>query len=75
METSPPNTTVLLPVLDEVGTIDACLRSLAAQDYRGKVSIVVAEGGSTDGTRDRLKAWDQNGIGLEVINNPGRLQS
>jgi len=75
VETSPPNATVLLPVLDEVGTIDACLRSLAAQDYHGKVSIVVAEGGSTDGTRDRLEVWDQNGIGLEVINNPGRLQS
>ena len=75
METSPPNATVLLPVLDEVGTIDACLQSLAAQDYGGKVSIVVAEGGSTDGTRGRLAEWDKNGIGLEVIHNPCRLQS
>lgn len=75
METSPPNVTVLLPVLDEIGTIDACLKSLAAQDYAGKVSIVVAEGGSTDGTRDRLAEWDRHGIGLEVIDNPHRLQS
>lgn len=75
VETSPPNATVLLPVLDEIGTIDACLESLSAQDYGGKVSIVVAEGGSTDGTRARLAEWDERGIGLEVINNPDRLQS
>ncbi len=75
METSPPNATVLLPVLDEIGTIDACLESLSAQDYGGKVSIVVAEGGSTDGTRARLADWDRRGIGLEVIDNPDRLQS
>ena len=75
VETSLPNATVLLPVLDEVGTIDACLQSLGDQDYRGKVSIVVAEGGSTDGTRSRLEVWDKRGIGLEVIDNPGRLQS
>jgi len=65
--------TVILPVLDEAAAIDACLSSLAAQDYEGSVSVVVADGGSADGTRERLAEWSRR-MPLTVINNPDRGQ-
>ena len=71
---SEPTVTVLLPVLDEADHIDACLESLEAQDYTGRISIVVADGGSTDGTLDRLVQWGPR-LDLLVLDNPTRVQS
>jgi succinoglycan biosynthesis protein ExoA len=70
-----PSVSVLLPVFNERHNIDACLESLAAQDYPGDLTVVVAEGGSTDGTVERLQAWLDRFPGLQVIDNPRRLQS
>lgn len=66
---------VLLPVLDEEAHIDACLASLAAQDYDGATEIVVADGGSQDATRARLDAWHARLDRLVVIDNPDRVQA
>ena len=70
-----PPVSVLLPVLNEVGALDECLSSLAAQDYPGAWSLIVAEGGSTDGTPDLLERWRHRLPGLTVVDNPLRLQS
>jgi cellulose synthase/poly-beta-1,6-N-acetylglucosamine synthase-like glycosyltransferase len=70
-----PDVTVLLPLLNEVESIDLCLESLAAQDYPGPIEILIAEGGSTDGTRERLSEWVAKLPRLRVIDNPRRLQS
>jgi cellulose synthase/poly-beta-1,6-N-acetylglucosamine synthase-like glycosyltransferase len=70
-----PDVTIILPVFDEAEAIDRCLESLAGQDYGGRMSIVVADGGSMDGTRERLKEWAQKRPSLIVIDNPERLQS
>jgi succinoglycan biosynthesis protein ExoA len=69
-----PTVSVLLPVLDEVDAIDLCLESLAAQDYP-PLEILVAEGGSTDGTHEQLIAWQERLPGLRVVPNPVRVQS
>jgi len=67
---------VAIPVLNEAAHIEACVRSLMIGDDRLKAaSFVVADGGSTDATRDivaRLKAEFPN---LELIENAKRLQS
>jgi glycosyltransferase involved in cell wall biosynthesis len=65
----------MLPLLNEAESIDECLQTLAAQDYAGPIEILVAEGGSTDGTGERLQAWKAKLPGLHVIDNPRRLQS
>jgi cellulose synthase/poly-beta-1,6-N-acetylglucosamine synthase-like glycosyltransferase len=70
-----PSVTVLLPLLNEVESIDLCLESLVAQDYPGPIEILIAEGGSTDGTRERLSQWEALLPRLRVIENPRRLQS
>lgn len=70
-----PAVSVILPVLDELDEIDACLASLAAQDHGGPLEIVVADGGSTDGTVARLADWAARDTRVRVIDNPRRRQS
>ncbi|MDP8959057.1 MAG: glycosyltransferase family 2 protein [Actinomycetota bacterium] len=70
-----PPVTVLLPVYNEVAHIDECLSSLQAQDYPGPWTLLVAEGGSTDGTRERLARWQQRLPNLTIVENPQRLQT
>ena len=48
---------VVMPCFNSGRTIEACLRSLKEQDYRGKVEIIVADGGSKDGTVKVLKQY------------------
>lgn len=69
-----PSVAVLLPVLNEADHIDVCLESLAAQDYPGSLEIVVADGGSEDGTLERLSGWSER-IELRILHNPERVQS
>ncbi|MEX2279382.1 MAG: glycosyltransferase [Acidimicrobiia bacterium] len=69
-----PSVAVLLPTLDEAASIDACLASLALQDYAGMWEVVVADGGSADGTRVLAEAW-KGRLDLRVIDNPHRVQS
>lgn len=48
---------VVMPVFNSLRTIEACLASIREQDYEGKVEIVAADGGSTDGTLKVLKKY------------------
>ena len=71
-----PFVTIAMPCLDEAPYIEPCLRSVLAQDYPPDlVEIIVADGGSTDGTRDivaRLAAEDRRVVAVE---NPDRFQA
>jgi glycosyltransferase involved in cell wall biosynthesis len=71
-----PSVSLLLPVLNEIENIEACLESLNAQDYSGSIEILVAEGGSDDGTPQLLaQIARESSIHIRVIPNPQRLQS
>ncbi len=70
-----PRVTILLPVLDEAAFIDVCLQSLADQDYPGVMDVLIADGGSKDGTVERAEAWTHALPHLRVIDNPKRVQS
>lgn len=70
-----PPVSVLLPVLNEIGEIDACLASLVDQKYDGPLEIVVADGGSADGTLHRLREWAARDPRVNVIGNPRRRQA
>ena len=72
---SRPSVCIILPVLDEYDAIDDCLSSLHAQDYEGPIEVVVADGGSTDGTLDRLRAWAERWSAVHILDNPDRVQS
>ncbi len=49
---SAPDLDIVVPARDEADGIERCLRSLLAQDYAGKVRIVLVDDGSADGTGD-----------------------
>jgi len=74
MESLPP-VSVMLPVLNEVESIDDVLGDLLAQDYRGSLEVVVADGGSTDGTLGKLSEWNAADPRIRVVDNPKRRQA
>jgi GT2 family glycosyltransferase len=67
---------VVLPVLNEELHIAACLESVLAQDYPSdRYEVIVADGGSTDGTRDIVSEVAARDPRVRLIDNPGRLQA
>ncbi len=65
-----------MPCLNEAGYIEECLRSVQAQTYpRDSIEILVADGGSTDGTREILARLAAEDPRLRFIDNPRRIQS
>ena len=69
-----PTVAVVLPTFNEEAFIDACLESLASQDYRGVWEVVIADGGSADATLDRAATWNDR-LDLRIVPNPARIQS
>jgi len=64
-----PHVTIAVPTYNEGGTIDRCLRSIAAQDYpHDRCEILVIDGGSTDDTVARARRYP----GVRVVPNPAR---
>ena len=50
---------VVVPTLDEAENIDLLLSSVLSQSAADMIlEVLVADGGSTDGTRDRVRAWE-----------------
>jgi len=47
---APPDVDVVIPARDEAEGVGDALRSLLAQDYAGRLHIVLVDDGSTDGT-------------------------
>lgn len=74
MPSQPPEVALLLPVFNESEAIDACLESIARQDYSGPITVVVADGRSTDDTLARVEAW-RGRLDLLVVDNPARRQA
>jgi succinoglycan biosynthesis protein ExoA len=67
---------VVLPVFNEERHIEACLDSVLAQDYPSdRYEVIVADGGSTDGTRDIVGAIARRDPRARLIDNPGRMQA
>ena len=72
-----PSVTVIMPVRNEAAFIEHSLGAVLAQDYpHDRVEVLIADGMSTDDTRDviaRLTAAQD--IPVTVLDNPGRIVS
>jgi glycosyltransferase involved in cell wall biosynthesis len=71
-----PRVTIAMPAYNEERYIEACIASVQAQDYpRNLIEILVADGRSTDQTRDILARLAVTDPRIHVIDNPARLQA
>ena len=59
---------IIIPTFNEIAHIDACLASALAQSAP-LLEILVVDGGSTDGTRERVASY---GSPVHLVHNPGR---
>jgi len=65
---------VLMPCRNEAGTIEACISNVFEFDPpEGGFELIVIDGMSDDGTRERLERMKERCKGLVVIDNPKRF--
>ncbi len=66
----------VIPTLNEQNYIEACIRSLM-QGRPGTLDIplIIADGGSTDRTLQIVRHLQDEFPNIQLLNNPGRLQS
>lgn len=71
-----PRVTIGMPAYNEERYIEACIASVQAQDYpQNLIEILIADGRSTDRTRDLLAGLAAADPRIRVIDNPARLQA
>jgi len=71
-----PLVTIAMPAFNEEHYIEACIASVQAQDYpRDRIEILVADGRSTDRTREILQQLSTADPRIHMIDNPERLQA
>jgi succinoglycan biosynthesis protein ExoA len=74
--TSPPEVSIIVPCRNEADCIEGCVRSILGQEpVPGGFELIVADGLSTDRTRDFLERLAHEDDRLTVIDNPGRIVS
>jgi succinoglycan biosynthesis protein ExoA len=70
-----PLVSVLVPTYQAAQVLPGCLDAIWAQDYAGEIEVVVADGGSSDGTRDVVIAAAAEGRPIRLVVNPDRNQA
>lgn len=67
---------IIVPMLNEAEHVDHLVVDVAGQDYPGPIELVVADGGSEDGSVEILeRATRERGVKLTVLHNPARWVS
>jgi glycosyltransferase involved in cell wall biosynthesis len=68
--------TIGMPCLNEERFIEHCVRSVLAQDYpRDRIEVLVADGRSSDRTREILERLIAEDPRIRLVDNPERLQA
>ncbi|MDX2088500.1 MAG: glycosyltransferase family 2 protein [Kofleriaceae bacterium] len=71
-----PRVTIAMPAFNEERYVEACIASVQAQDYpRDRIEILVADGRSTDRTREILARLAASDPRIRVVDNPRRIQA
>lgn len=65
---------ILIPVRNEVKYIERCLHSVLSQNYsQNKIEILIADGLSTDGTREILSQIKAENENVHLYDNPKKI--
>ena len=76
MRPMPPRVTIAMPAFNEEHYIEACIASVQAQDYPAElIEILVADGRSTDRTREILARLAEADPRIRMVDNPAKLQA
>ncbi|MBN1894527.1 glycosyltransferase, partial [bacterium] len=68
-----PRVSVVIPMFNESEAIGRCLQSVFEQDYPAdRIEVLVADGGSTDGSREKVRKLAEARPNLRLLDNPGR---
>ena len=67
-----PKVTVVIPVRNEAGTIEACLESVLVQT-EPSLQVVVVDGMSEDATAEIVRRVRERDPRVELLDNPGRV--
>ncbi|HVO96435.1 MAG TPA: glycosyltransferase family 2 protein [Bryobacteraceae bacterium] len=67
-----PFVSVIVPCRNEFSFIGGCLDSILTSDYPGPLEVIVADGMSSDGTRELLQSRASRDPRVRVIDNPER---
>ena len=71
-----PFISVIVPVRNEERFIAATLAQLCSQQYDPeRFEILIADGDSTDATREIVSAWAKRHRNVHLVHNPKRLSS
>jgi glycosyltransferase involved in cell wall biosynthesis len=71
-----PRVSIVLPCRNEQGYIQDCLSSVVGQEPTvGGLEVLIADGMSTDGTREYLERVAVEHPQIRVLDNPGRIVS
>ena len=66
--------TIILPVRNEAKYIRAALDAVLTQTFpQDEIEILVADGMSTDGTREIIKEFQQSHPQIKLLDNPGKI--
>lgn len=69
-----PYVSIIMPIRNEVDYIEHCLRMVLNQDYKPhRFEVLVADGMSTDGTRECVQQLQKKYANLRLIDNPGKI--
>ncbi|WP_447603635.1 glycosyltransferase family 2 protein [Nitrospira sp. Nam80] len=67
---------VIVPCRNEENSIEDCVRSILKQEFlSGEIELIVADGQSTDRTRDIVERIARDDSRIRVIDNPGCIVS
>ena len=67
---------IIVPMLNEAEHVEHLVIDVAAQDYPGAIDLVVADGGSDDGSVETLeRAAERHGLRLTLVHNRARWVS
>jgi succinoglycan biosynthesis protein ExoA len=71
-----PDVSIVMPVLNEARFIEKCLQTIVSQDYPPEhLEILVLDGGSTDGTQEKIREFAKSHPRLRLAHNAQRTQA
>ena len=70
--TEEPRISVVVPMRDAVATLGAQFAALANQSYEGAWELIVADNGSTDGSRQLAEEWLGRIPGMKIVDASDR---